>query len=118
MPPEARAFVQQAIARAKATVARYESEPSLEDPSNPLKGEGRKELRTRAEYLQHRRDRAAAQLPNFEYAEALFQIAIVLGSVSIVATSRPLLIASFATGSVASLFMVNGFLLVVSRAGG
>ena len=113
MPPEARGVLQQAIERAKATAARYESEPSQEDPSNPLKGEGRKELRKRAEYLEHKRDHAEAQLPHFEYAEALFQIAIVLGSVSIVATSRPLFGAGIALGLVAILFMLNGFFLIV-----
>lgn len=118
MPPEARATLQQAIDRARATVSRYESEPNQEDPGNPLKGEGRKELRQRAEYLEHKRDRAEARLPNFEYAEALFQIAIVLGSVSIVATSRPLFGAGLALGLVAILFMLNGFLLVIPRPGG
>lgn len=118
MPPEARASLQQAIERAKATVARYESEPDPKDPSDPRKGEGRKELRKRAQYFEHKRDRAAARLPNFEFAEALFQIAIVLGSVSIVASSRSLLSASLALGLMATLFMLNGFFLFISLPGG
>ncbi|HYW89460.1 MAG TPA: DUF4337 family protein, partial [Chloroflexota bacterium] len=59
-----------------------------------------------------RRDRAARQDPNFDFAQALFQISIVLGSVSIVATSRRLLVLGLALGAVATVLMLNGFLLV------
>jgi len=45
----------------------------------------------KAKEWDHKRDHAAAKIPNFEYAEAAFQIAIVLGSVAIVAASPALL---------------------------
>ena len=54
-------------------------------------GDGKKELMAKAKEWDARRDHAAAQTPNFEYAEALLQIAIVLGSVAIVAASPALL---------------------------
>jgi hypothetical protein len=113
LPPETQANIQQRIERYKATVARYESEPDPSDPTNPLKGEGKTELSRRARHYEERRDHAMQQDPNFDYSAALFQIAIVLGSVSIVAASRPLLWLGLALGVVATLLMLNGFLLVV-----
>jgi hypothetical protein len=89
----------------RRTVDRYESEPET--------GEGKKELIAKARALEARRDHAQTQDPYFDYAEALFQIAIVLASVSIVATSRPLLLAGGALGAIALLLMLNGFLLLV-----
>ena len=58
-----------------------------------------------------RRDHAAHQDPSFDFAQALFQISIVLGSVSIVAASRPLLLLGIGLGSLATLLMLNGFFL-------
>lgn len=107
----ARAAIQQRIDRYKATVARYESEPDPSDPTNPLKGEGKKELLARARQYEQDRDHAQEQDPNFDYAEALFQIGIVLGSVAIVAVSRPVLIISMVLGGVATVLMLNGFYL-------
>jgi Domain of unknown function (DUF4337) len=101
---DARAQIQARSDQYRATVARYESEPST--------GEGKQELLQKAQALEQRRDRAARQDPNFDYAQALFQIAIVLGSVSIVAVSRPLLGLGIGLGAVALILMLNGFLLV------
>jgi hypothetical protein len=102
---DARAEIQQRIDRFRATVARYESEPST--------GEGKQELLVRAQAFEQRRDRAGQQDPNFDYAQALYQIAIVLGSVSIVGLSRRLLGLALGLGVVATLLMLNGFLLLV-----
>jgi hypothetical protein len=107
---DARAQIQSRIDGYKATIARYESEPST--------GEGKQELLQTAQTYTDRRDRAAQQDPNFDYAQALYQIAIVLGSVSIVATSRRLLLIAVALGVVATLLMLNGFFLVVALPGG
>jgi hypothetical protein len=63
---------------------------------------------------EQRRDRAARQDPNVDFAQALYQISIVLGSVSIVATSRRLLLLATGLGVLATLLMVNGFLLLVA----
>lgn len=110
---EARQQIQQRVERHRATVARYESEPDAGDPPNPLKGEGKRELFARARHWEVRRDQAQAQDPNFDFARAFFQIAIVLGSVAIVATSRWILWLALAVGIVAALLMLNGFFLAV-----
>ena len=108
---EARASIQQRVDRYRATAARYESEPDPKDPTNPLKGEGKKELTVRARNWEKMRDHAQQQIPNFEYSEALFQIGIVLGSVSIVAAARWLLGLGLALGVIALGLMLNGFFL-------
>ncbi len=93
------------IKRYRDNVARYESEPAT--------GEGKKELMAKAKEWEHERDHARAQLPNFEYAEALFQIAIVLGSVAIVAASALLLGVSGVLALGGLLLTLNGYLLLV-----
>ena len=105
LAPGAQAQLQQRIQQYQATVARYESEPST--------GEGKQELLVKAQQYEQRRDRAARQDPNFDFAQALLQIGIVLGSVSIVATQRWLLALGVALGGIATLLMLNGFLLLV-----
>ena len=92
----------QALSRHRA---RYESEPAT--------GEGKKELMARAKQWEHTRDHAAARLPNFEYAEALYQIAIVLGSVAIVAASPWLLGVSGVLAVFGLALTINGYLLLV-----
>jgi len=58
------------------TAARWESEPST--------GEGRKELAARAKESEAHRDLSLAKYHFYEYAAALFQVAIVIASASIV----------------------------------
>ena len=109
---EARQTVQQRLDRYKATVARYDSEPDPADPTNPLKGEGKKELLAIAKNWEARRDHAQSQDPNFDFSTALFQIAIVLGSVAIIAGQRAILAIALTAGGVATVLMINGFLLI------
>ena len=94
--------------RYRDDVARYESEPAKEAGK---KGEGKKELMAQALALEHERDEEAAKLRNYEYAEALLQIAIVLGSVAIVAASPWLLGASGVLAVVGVLLTGYGYLL-------
>lgn len=89
----------------RKTVARYESEPET--------GEGKKELLARAKEFEQKRDHALKQDPYFDYAEALLQIAIVLISVSIVATLPWLAFLGGAVGLVGTVLMVNGYILLV-----
>ena len=114
MSPEARAALEAKIKQYRDTVARYESEPDKDEPANPIKGEGKKELTARAKHLESRRDRAQDQDPNFDFAEALFQIAIVLSSVAILANSRMIVTVAIVTGAVATLLMINGYFLVLN----
>jgi hypothetical protein len=103
LSPENAAKISQLVQRYRDTAARYESEPSS--------GEGKKELMAKAKRWEHERDHAATQLPNFEYADALFQIAIVLGSVAIVAASPALLGVSGILSIMGLLLTLNGFFL-------
>jgi phosphate starvation-inducible protein PhoH len=105
LTPEQREKVQQAVQRNRDTVQRYESEPTT--------NEGKKELLARAKEFENMRDKAAAQAPNFDYAEALFQIAIVLGSVAIVAVSPWLLGLSGLLTIAGVVFTINGYLLLI-----
>ena len=105
MPEAARKKTEEAIKRYQARVERYESDPAT--------GEGKKELLAKAKEWEAMRDRATERDPNFDFAEALFQIAIVLGSVSIVAASRALVKLSGGLAVVASLLMINGYFLLV-----
>jgi hypothetical protein len=111
LTPEARETLQRKMDQFKATAARYESEPDPQAPNDPLRGEGKKELSARATDYAAQRDRAQLQDPNFDFAEALFQIAIVLASVSILATSRLIMKVSIAVGIVATALMLNGYFL-------
>ena len=105
LAPDRIAKVDQLVKRYRDTAARYESEPA--------KGNGKKELLAKAKEWEAERDHAKAQTPNFEYAEALLQIAIVLGSVSIVAASPWLLGVSGVLSLFGVLLTLNGYLLVV-----
>ena len=105
MPEEAKTKIEKAIERYRSRAEQYESDPAT--------GEGKTELLTKAKEWEAKRDQAAKRDPNFDFAEALFQIAIVLGSVSIVAASRTLVKLSGALAVVASLLMVNGYFLLV-----
>jgi hypothetical protein len=111
LTPEARKSIQDRIDDYKKTVARYESEPDKNDPNNPLKGEGRTQLSALARDLEVKRNRAMAQDPNFDFAEALFQIAIVLASVAILAMSRRIFYLSLVSGALAFVLMLNGYFL-------
>jgi len=104
LPVAARHSIQARISSYTKTIARYEDDPSGG-------GQGKKQLLEQARAYQEERDRAERQVPSFNYAQALFQIAIVLGSVSIVASSRPLVFVASGLGIVAFLLMLNGYVV-------
>jgi hypothetical protein len=103
--PQARELIEKRIAEYRQNVARYESEPESK--------EGKKELLARAKEREHARDHAMRQDPWFDYAEALLQIAIVVVSVSIIASSGMLLWAGALLGALGALATLNGFFLFV-----
>lgn len=113
MPADARAVLETKIDEYRKTAERYDDEPDKTDPGNPLKGEGRKQLMARARDFERQREIAQKQDPNFDFAEALFQIAIVLASVSILATSRRILVLALVVGVAATLLMLNGYFLIL-----
>jgi Domain of unknown function (DUF4337) len=105
LAPPRRDRIEQEIARYRGRAYSFESDPKS--------GTGKQELLATARGWEKKRDRAARQDPNFDFAEALFQIAIVLGAVSIVAEARWLVRLSAALTVLAALLTLNGFFLLV-----
>ena len=100
-PAEARAAAEAKIAAYESEADRFSNEP----------GEGTQDLLAKGRALEATRERAMKQDPNFDYAEGLFQIAIVIASVSIMTKARALLWGAAAMGVVALALMLNGFYL-------
>ena len=71
----------------------------------------KKDIEKDAKKLEHERDRNRDRDPYFDYAEVLLQIAIVMASVSILATSRPMFAFSLVLAVGGALLTVNGFTL-------
>ncbi|MBI3624699.1 MAG: DUF4337 domain-containing protein [Candidatus Rokubacteria bacterium] len=71
----------------------------------------KKDIEKDAKKLEHERDRNREKDPYFDYAEVLLQIAIVMASVSILATSCPLFVFSLALALGGALLTVNGYTL-------
>jgi hypothetical protein len=109
LPDASKQALQKKVGEYKATIARYESDPKT--------NEGKKELLVRAKTHEELRDHALKQDPYFDYAEALLQIAIVLISVSIIASLPWLAFFGGGLGLIGALLTVNGFLLLVEIPG-
>lgn len=112
LSPEARASLEKIVADYERTIARYDDEPDPDAPADSLRGEGKKQLSAQARAFERQRERAGEQDANFDYSEVAFQLALVLGSVAILALSRPVLYLAIGLGAVGTLLMINGFLLM------
>lgn len=108
----ARADLEKKIKDYRATAVRYESEPDENEPDNPLKGDGKKQLMAKAKDWEQQRDLSARRDANFDYAGVLFQVAVVLGSIAILATSRMLLGMAICLGVFGTVLTINGFFLL------
>ncbi len=108
--PAERASAEARLKEYEATIARYDSEP---DPNDPSRGEGKKELSATAKAYEAAFEQAAQRDDNFDFAEVLLQLALVLGSVAILAVNRWILITSAALGTLGALLTLNGFTLLV-----
>jgi hypothetical protein len=113
LPAERRTRMEQQLAEHRATIARYESEPDPAAPNDPLRGEGKRQLRAQAAAFEAAREIASAKDDNFDMAEVLLQLALVLGSVAILALNRPIALLAGALGLIGVLLTANGFLLLV-----
>ena len=114
LTPEQRAGMERQLAEHRATIARYDSEPDPAAPNDPLRGEGKRELRAQALAYEAAREVASEQDNSFDLAEVLLQIALVLGSVAILALNRPILLLSGVLGLLGTVLTVNGYLLLFS----
>ena len=81
----------------QAKIDRYESDP--------VSGEGKRELMAQARSLESTRAEAKHRSPWYTYAGSLFQIAIVLLTASILAVSNRMYRASIAVGAVAMILL-------------
>ena len=72
----------------------------------------KKGIEKAAKELEATRDRNMAKDPYFDYAEVLLQIAIVMASIAILSSSRPVLWLSFGSAAAGALLSVNGFTLL------
>jgi uncharacterized protein DUF4337 len=113
LDPAARGAAEARLKDYRETIARYGSEPDRQAPNDPLKGEGKKELMARAQSYEAAFDEASRRDNAFDLAEVLLQLALVLGSVAILAVNRWIFSISLALGVVGSLLTLNGFLLLV-----
>lgn len=87
----------------KAKAASYESDP--------ITGEGKKELLAKAQQLEATRDAAKERSPWIGYAGTAFQLAIVILSASILAVSMPLFWGSFVVAGAGILLASQGLFL-------
>jgi hypothetical protein len=101
-----RKFLQDKMSKYRSTVERYESEPAT--------GDGKKELRAKAQALEATRDLALQRDPYFDFAQGMLQIAIVLASSSLVLGTPFLFWISGGLGALGTLFMFNAFFLLVN----
>lgn len=109
LTPEQRTRIADKIAANKAYDVKLTSDPQSK--------EGLDELFKRGKELEIERDRAMAQDPYFDYAQACLQIAIVLASIAIISGGVPLLVLSLVLGITGILLTFNGFTMLVQVPG-
>ncbi len=107
-----RSALEAQVTKYKETIARYDDEPDPAAPRDTLRGEGKKQLAAQARSYERLRERASARDANFDFSEVAFQLALVLGSVAILAVSRPVLAMAIGLGVAGTVLMINGFLLM------
>lgn len=84
----------------------------MEKEENRYKSE-KKEIEREARNLEQERDRNRDKDPYFDYAEVLLQIAIVMATVAILASSAPMYLFSMVLATVGGVLSLNGFTLLV-----
>jgi hypothetical protein len=93
------------IDQLQAKIDRYESDP--------LTGEGKKELLAKAKQLEAERDAARAHGPWLTFSGMLFQLAIVLLSASILAVDNRMFKASIWVGALGAALLAQGYFLFI-----
>jgi hypothetical protein len=101
------ADAQKRLKKYEDAVAHYDFDPTAKQAGSG----GKKQLMAEAQTLQEQRERYEHKNKSFDYAEMVFQLGLVLASVSILTTSRKLLIASIALGAAGAVLTLNGFFL-------
>lgn len=101
MPENAKEAISKKIEDYQTRIARYESDPESK--------EGKVELLEKAKHFEEERDLSLKKDPWFDYSEGILQIAIVLLSVSILASLPILFWVGCGVGGIGILGMLNGF---------
>ncbi|MEI6093428.1 MAG: DUF4337 domain-containing protein [bacterium] len=96
-----------------SVLAEYESIIRQDSETAIRYGEEKKEIEEKAKEKAKERDTYLAKDPFFDYAEVLLQIAIVLASISIVASSKRIFIFSSIAAIIGVLISINGFFLLI-----
>jgi hypothetical protein len=109
LSPAMRAELEAKAMQYRETVARYDDEPDAAAPADPMRGEGKKQLSVRARSYEAAREQASSRDTSFDYSSVLLQIAIVMGSVAILANSRKVLWFAVSLAMGGTLLMLNGF---------
>ena len=91
------------VAKLEEKIARYESDP--------VKGEGKKELIAKAQAFEKARDDASRHSPWLTFAAMIFQLAIVLLSASILAVNNKMYQASLVVGVIGIALLSQGIWL-------
>jgi hypothetical protein len=98
LKPEARARLESRIKKAGDEEARYAME------KKEIEGEARK--------AEHERDLNRKKNPYFDLAEVLLQISIVMASIAILSSSRPVFFFSLVVAAMGAILSFNGYTLV------
>ena len=93
------------VAKVEEKIARYESDP--------VKGEGKKELLEKAKGFEKARDDASKHSPWLTFAAMVFQLAIVLLSASILAVNNKMYKASLYVGAAGIALLAQGIWLFI-----
>ena len=91
------------VAKLEEKIARYESDP--------VKGEGKRELIAKAQAFEKARDDASKHSPWLTFAAMVFQLAIVLLSASILAVNNKMYQASLVVGVIGIALLTQGIWL-------
>ena len=98
MKPDVRTQFETLLKKAGEEEARYAAE--------------KKDVEQEARKYEHEREVNRSKDPYFDYAEVLLQIAIVMASISILSSSRPVFYFALVSAGLGTILSVNGFLLL------
>ena len=98
MKPEARTQFETLLKKVGEEESRYAAE--------------KKDVEQEARKHEHEREVNRSKDPYFDYAEVLLQIAIVMATISIIASSRPIFYFALVSAGLGTILSVNGFLLL------
>jgi len=98
MKPEARTQFETLLKKVGEEESRYAAE--------------KKDVEQEARRHEHEREINRSKDPYFDYAEVLLQIAIVMATISIIASSRPIFYFALVSAGLGTILSVNGFLLL------